>query len=140
MFGFYAEDEFRISIWTFHKHKLLSPAESVVRALWRDCFEPTFIIFFWIEEYCQTSPNKNKSPKIWRLTSILVCCIFGERSQQFLCFFKLFLQVSQFIKIKITIIQIQIGSQKPTGKELNLRIMIIYLISQNLEFLIRDHP
>ena len=45
----------------------------------------------------------------------------SERSQQSLCFFKLFLQVSQIIKIKITIIQIQIGSQKPTGKEINLK-------------------
>ena len=41
-------------------------------------FEPTFIIFFWIEEYCQTSPNKNQSPNLWHVTSILVCCIFDE--------------------------------------------------------------
>ena len=25
---------------------------------------------------CQTSPNKNKSPNLWHVTSILVCCIF----------------------------------------------------------------
>ena len=31
---------------------------------------------YWNEEYCQTSPNKNKSPNLWHVTSILVCCIF----------------------------------------------------------------
>ena len=35
----------------------------------------------WLEEYCQTSPNKNKSPNLWHVTSILVCCIFGPKSQ-----------------------------------------------------------
>ena len=30
----------------------------------------------WTEEYYQTSPNKNKSPNLWHITSILVCCIF----------------------------------------------------------------
>ena len=30
----------------------------------------------WLEEYCQTSPNKNKSPNLWHITSILVCYIF----------------------------------------------------------------
>ena len=39
-------------------------------------FEPTFLHWPWIEEYCQTSPNKNQSPNLWHLTSILVCCIF----------------------------------------------------------------
>ena len=39
-------------------------------------FEPTSTIFFWIEEYCQTSPNKNRSPNLWHVISILVCCIF----------------------------------------------------------------
>ena len=33
--------------------------------------------FVWTEEYCQTSPNKNKSPNLWHLTSILVCLIFA---------------------------------------------------------------
>ena len=32
----------------------------------------------WLEEYCQISPNKNKSPNLWQVTSILVCCIFGS--------------------------------------------------------------
>ena len=32
----------------------------------------------WLEEYCQTSPNKNKSPNLWHVTRILVCCIFGS--------------------------------------------------------------
>ena len=36
------------------------------------------LYFVWTEEYCQTSPNKNKSPNLWQVTSILVCCIFGE--------------------------------------------------------------
>ena len=31
----------------------------------------------WTEEYCQTSPNKNKTPNLWHVTSILVCCIFA---------------------------------------------------------------
>ena len=35
------------------------------------------IYFVWTEEYCQTSPNKSKSPNLWHVTSILVCCIFG---------------------------------------------------------------
>ena len=30
----------------------------------------------WLEEYCQISPNKNKSPILWHVSSILVCCIF----------------------------------------------------------------
>ena len=34
------------------------------------------LYFVWTEEYCQTSPNKNKATKSWHLTSILVCCIF----------------------------------------------------------------
>ena len=33
--------------------------------------------FVWTEEYCQTSQNKNKSPNLWHVKSILVCCIFG---------------------------------------------------------------
>jgi hypothetical protein len=33
----------------------------------------------WLEEYCQISPNKNKSPNLWHVTSILVCCIFVHR-------------------------------------------------------------
>ena len=36
----------------------------------------SLLYFVWNEEYCQTSPNKNKSPKLWHVTSILVCCIF----------------------------------------------------------------
>jgi hypothetical protein len=34
------------------------------------------LYFVWTEEYCQTSPNKNKSPNLWHVTSILVYCIF----------------------------------------------------------------
>ena len=34
--------------------------------------------FVWTEECCQTSPNKNKSPNLWHVTSILVCCIFED--------------------------------------------------------------
>ena len=32
----------------------------------------------WLEEYCQISPNKNKSPNLWHVTSILVSYIFGS--------------------------------------------------------------
>ena len=35
----------------------------------------------WLEEYCMISPNKNKSPNLWHVTSILVCCIFGRKPQ-----------------------------------------------------------
>ena len=34
------------------------------------------VLYFVWTEYCQTSPNKNKSPNLWHITSILVCCIF----------------------------------------------------------------
>ena len=34
------------------------------------------LYFAWTEEYCHTSPNKNKAPNLWHVTSILVCCIF----------------------------------------------------------------
>ena len=33
----------------------------------------------WLEEYFQISPNKIKSPNLWHVTSILVCCIFALR-------------------------------------------------------------
>ena len=36
------------------------------------------LYFVWTEEYCQTSPNKNKSPNLWHVTSILICCIFAK--------------------------------------------------------------
>ena len=35
------------------------------------------LYFVWTEDYCQTSPNKNKIPNLWHVTSILVCCVFG---------------------------------------------------------------
>ena len=43
-------------------------------------FEPTFIIFClkWRILPDQTSPNKNKTPNLWHITSILVCCIFED--------------------------------------------------------------
>ena len=34
------------------------------------------LYFVWSEEYCHTSPNKNKSPNLLHVTSILVCFIF----------------------------------------------------------------
>jgi hypothetical protein len=37
----------------------------------------------WLEEYCQTSPNKNKSPNLWHVTSILVCYIFDHNVRIF---------------------------------------------------------
>ena len=36
----------------------------------------TLLYFVWNEEHCQTSPDKNKSPNLWHITSILVYCIF----------------------------------------------------------------
>ena len=36
------------------------------------------LYFAWTEKYCQTSPNKNKSPNLWHITSILVGCILGR--------------------------------------------------------------
>ena len=36
------------------------------------------LYFVWTEQYCQPSPNKNKSRNLWHVTSILVCCIFYE--------------------------------------------------------------
>ena len=38
----------------------------------------------WLEEYCQISPNKSKSPNFWHITSILVCCIFAPLPPRFL--------------------------------------------------------
>ena len=37
------------------------------------------LYFVWTEEYCQPSPNKNKLPNLWHVTSILVCCIFDYK-------------------------------------------------------------
>ena len=34
------------------------------------------LYFVGTEEYCQTSPNKKKSPNLWHITSILICCIY----------------------------------------------------------------
>ena len=43
--------------------------------------------FVWTKEYCQTSRNKKKSPNLWHVTSILVCCIFGTKfSSKFFIF------------------------------------------------------
>ena len=42
-------------------------------------FEPTFNIYFVIRRVLlQISPNKNKSPNLWHVASILVCCIFEQ--------------------------------------------------------------
>ena len=43
------------------------------------------LYFVWTEEYCQTSPNKNKSPNLWQVTSILVCCIFVSELLRIIC-------------------------------------------------------
>ena len=47
------------------------------------------LYWFWLVEYCQTSPNKNKSPNLWQVTNILVCCIFAQtpwfKQQVFKC-------------------------------------------------------
>ena len=34
------------------------------------------LVYNLYQKYCQTSPNKNKWPNLWHVTSILVCCIF----------------------------------------------------------------
>ena len=39
-------------------------------------FEPTFIIFRLNWRVLPDQPKQNKSPNLWRITSILVCCIF----------------------------------------------------------------
>ena len=36
----------------------------------------------WLEMYCQISPNKNRLPNLWHVTSILVCCIFDFADQK----------------------------------------------------------
>ena len=41
------------------------------------------LYFVCTEEYFQTSPNNNKSPNLWHVTSILVCCIFGQIPHQY---------------------------------------------------------
>ena len=46
-------------------------------------FEPTVIIFFWIEEYhARPAQIKNKSPNLWQVTNILVSCIFDRSYQE----------------------------------------------------------
>ena len=37
----------------------------------------SLLYVLWLEENCQISPNKNKSPNLWHVKSILVCYIFG---------------------------------------------------------------
>ena len=49
-------------------------------------FEPTFFINVWTEEYCQTSLSKNKTSKLWHVTSILVCCIFAGTVRNWVTF------------------------------------------------------
>ena len=34
-----------------------------------------FIYVLWLEEYCQISPNKNRSPNLWHVTSLLYFCL-----------------------------------------------------------------
>ena len=43
-------------------------------------FNLPLLYLFWFVEYCQSSPPK-KSPNLWHITSILVCCIFGTYSR-----------------------------------------------------------
>ena len=37
---------------------------------------------WWLEEYCLISSNKNKSPNLWHVTSILVCYIFDHSTKE----------------------------------------------------------
>ena len=39
-------------------------------------FESSFIIFCLNWRILQTGPDKNKTPNLWHVASILVCCIF----------------------------------------------------------------
>ena len=39
----------------------------------------SLLYVLWLEENCQISPNKNKPPNLWHVTSILVWCIFVNR-------------------------------------------------------------
>ena len=81
--------------------------------------------WFWFVEYCRTSPNKNKSPNVWHITSVLVCCILGS------------------------IYSCQIGAWKNyIGEKYdannNLRIIIAFIIGCksyffNLKFKVRGH-
>ena len=72
----------------------------------------------WTEEYYQTSPNKNKSPNLWHLTNILVCCIFAhakEKSAHFriVLFFCAFTQCAVLVLYKLflrVLIQLTFGS------------------------------
>ena len=45
--------------------------------------------------YIQSAPNKNKSPNLWHLTSILVCCIFGTTYQKTTVYCKYFFWISE---------------------------------------------
>ena len=47
-----------------------------------DCRELK-ILKFCVFSTEMTSPNKNKSQKLWQVTSILVCCIFGVNQPHF---------------------------------------------------------
>ena len=69
--------------WPLQQFSSLCKAESphcrnlsyrYVRAMTLNLF---LLYFVRTEEYCQTSPNKNKPPKLWQVTSILVCYIFN---------------------------------------------------------------
>ena len=67
-------------------------------------FEPTFIICFVIR---RVLPNKNKSPNIWHITSILVCCIFGPpvmvpQVDFFICFLEEFEDTKKTFWNKLT--------------------------------------
>ncbi len=58
----------------------------------------------WLEEYCQISPNKNRSPNLWHVTSILVCCIFGWHSSLCTTWHQCRLNTGDFIDLLFTYI------------------------------------
>ena len=72
----------------------------------------------WSEEYCQTSPNKNKSPNLWHVTSILVCYIFVWNSSKFPNF-----------QMRLLIIDHSVYSYRRVEELRNLKIMMMYVIS-----------
>ena len=64
--------EFCEKLWK--KKKILGTSDTWLMS--RSSQQPSVLYWrlsdFWFVEYCQTSPNKNKSPNLWHITS----CIF----------------------------------------------------------------
>ena len=101
------------------------------------------LYFVWTEEYCQTSLNKNKSPNLWHVTSILVCCIFAQMNCAFLSGVNSLLELryeNQKISTGLltTNIQITILIIMTSLLFINMKLQLIYIFIGytflNLEF------